>query len=523
MEKEENEIPTKKKTNDTKDTLIGLAQGELVQRHGEAASQILQAYQGIRVDHAGHLEEYHGRSLKEISQYKVGQNPDVTKKQQAGFSAELLKESRDNQQAILQGENTRTRTTDGIGETNHTQYDHVVVNEDGTVQDGSGSQMKFLQTSVGKDGKTTYKVIDKLATDQSWDRYDGPVDIPSDQYEGAVRYAKEQEEKYRKQAEVLRERGNVEKAQEVEEKAERYRQAQKRVRDSGVTTKEALEARNTPEKLVAKDMLKSGHKAGVQAAKGTMVVSGVVSGVKNFCAVVSGDKDVDEAAADVAKDVVKDGATAYGVANIGTGIKALMHASKNEVIRELGASAVNLPVMLASTTVSVGKNLFRYAKGDINTEELVLALGQDGMQLTGGFLGGSVGLACGGPIGAVIGSFVGTLISKVIYTGVTGILKEANIAKQRRRVLEQMAEEAVSELGRLKEELREYAEEKYQERERWIEELFTTMEQTSLDNDIDGYIQCMDRFGKAFGIELSLNSKEEIDAFMKDEDSVFVL
>ena len=106
---------------------------------------------------------------------------------------------------------------------------------------------------------------------------------------------------------------------------------------------------------------------------------------------------------------------------------------------------------------------------------------------------------------------------------VTGILKEANIAKQRRRVLEQMAEEAVSELGRLKEELREYAEEKYQERERWIEELFTTMEQTSLDNDIDGYIQCMDRFGKAFGIELSLNSKEEIDAFMKDEDSVFVL
>ena len=237
-------------------------------------------------------------------------------------------------------------------------------------------------------------------------------------------------------------------------------------------------------------MLKSGHKAGVQAAKGTMVVSGVVSGVKNFCAVVSGDKDVDEAAADVAKDVVKDGATAYGVANIGTGIKALMHASKNEVIRELGASAVNLPVMLASTTVSVGKNLFRYAKGDINTEELVLALGQDGMQLTGGFLGGSVGLACGGPIGAVIGSFVGTLISKVIYTGVTGILKEANIAKQRRRVLEQ---------------------------------LFTTMEQTSLANDIDGYIQCMDRFGKAFGIELSLNSKEEIDAFMKDEDSVFVL
>ena len=113
-----------------------------------------------------------------------------------------------------------------------------------------------------------------------------------------------------------------------------------------------------------------------------MIVSGVVSGVKNMCAVVAGEKDLDEAAVDVTKTVAKDGATAYSVANIGTGIKALMHASKNELIRELGASAVNLPVLLANTTVSVGKNLYRFAKGEINSEELVYALGQNGMELT---------------------------------------------------------------------------------------------------------------------------------------------
>ena len=33
-----------KKERDIKDSLIGLAQGEIVQRHGEASSQILQAY-----------------------------------------------------------------------------------------------------------------------------------------------------------------------------------------------------------------------------------------------------------------------------------------------------------------------------------------------------------------------------------------------------------------------------------------------------------------------------------------------
>ena len=82
----------KKKEQDMKDSLIGLAQGEIVQRHGEASSQILQAYKGIRVDHNGHLEDFHGRNLKQISEYNLGDNPDVSRKQQSGFSAELIKE-----------------------------------------------------------------------------------------------------------------------------------------------------------------------------------------------------------------------------------------------------------------------------------------------------------------------------------------------------------------------------------------------------------------------------------------------
>lgn len=512
-----------KKKQDIKDSAIGFAQGELVQKHGEASSQILQAYKGIRVDHDGHLEDFFGRNLKQISNYKLGDNPDVSKKQQSGFSAELIKESRDNKQAILNGESSRTRTTDGIGQTNNTKYDHVKVDENGNVQEGSGSQMKFLQSRTMKNGQTKYDVIDKIAKDSSWDRYDGPIDIPSDQYEGAIRYAKEEAKKLEEQAAALRERGNVEEAKKIEERAKRYREAQKRVRNSGVTSDEALAARNDPEKFVAKEMLKSGHEAGVAAAKNTMIVSGVVSGVKNMCAVVSGEKDLDEAAIDVTKSVVKDGATAYSVANIGTGIKALMHASKDELIRELGASAVNLPILLANTTVSVGKNLYRFAKGELNSEELVLALGQNGMELTGGFIGGSVGLAMGGPIGAAIGSFAGTLISKVIYNGVTKILHESKLSAQKRRILEQIAQEAVAQIGILKEELRQYAQEKYEEREQLMENLFAEMEKTSLSNDINGYMHCIDQFGRAFGIELNLNTKEEVEAFMQDPNSVFVL
>ena len=56
-----------------------------------------------------------------------------------------------------------------------------------------------------------------------------------------------------------------------------------------------------------------------------------------------------------------------------------------------------------------------------------------------------------------------------------------------------------------------------------IENIFSEIERTSLNNDINGYIRCIDQFGKAFGIELALNSKEEIEEFMQDNDSVLVL
>ena len=50
---------------------IGMGQTEIVQKHGEAASQFIQAYTGQRVDSLGTEIPHAGRSLQQISQYKV--------------------------------------------------------------------------------------------------------------------------------------------------------------------------------------------------------------------------------------------------------------------------------------------------------------------------------------------------------------------------------------------------------------------------------------------------------------------
>ena len=182
----------KKRSNKAQDNpvntvTVGFGQSDIVQTHGEAASQILQAFSGKRFDTAGNELLHKGRSLEKISQYKV--NPDYAQqnlKQQSGFSAELLEEANRNKEAILSGDSLRRRTTDGIGKTNDTKYDLVSVDESGNISDPS--QMKFL----GINSKGQYSVIEKLAKDKSWDRYDGAIDIPSNQYEGAKQYAQDQ-------------------------------------------------------------------------------------------------------------------------------------------------------------------------------------------------------------------------------------------------------------------------------------------------------------------------------------------
>ena len=117
---------------------VGYGQSATIQKHGEASSQILQAYSGKRFDSDGNELPHKGRSLKRISEYKVNRDyAEQNMKQQSGFTAELLEESNRNREALLNNSEVRRRTTDGIGRTNDTQYDLVDVDACGNVSNPS--------------------------------------------------------------------------------------------------------------------------------------------------------------------------------------------------------------------------------------------------------------------------------------------------------------------------------------------------------------------------------------------------
>ncbi|MGL4866247.1 MAG: hypothetical protein ACRC4T_24410, partial [Cetobacterium sp.] len=217
----------KKKEKKLSASEIGAINNELIQKYGEGASQIIQALKGKRYDTFGNDLNHLGRSLKRINKYKINEDYRETNiKQQAGFSAELIKEARDNKENIINGEAVRTKTTDGIGQTNNPKYDHIKVDKTGKVILNSESQMKIYGSSE--------ELVSKLAG-KKWEKYlDSQIDVPTEQVEEIRKIAKEKAKIFREEANKAKNNGNIEIYNKKINQAESMDKIEKNVRDSGV-------------------------------------------------------------------------------------------------------------------------------------------------------------------------------------------------------------------------------------------------------------------------------------------------
>lgn len=526
----------KKEKKIINDSTIGMAQKELNQIHGEAASQLKQAYKGVRYNSSGDELGHLGRNLEDISKYKVNSNYKATNlKQQSGFSAELIHEARENKKAILSGDKTRIRTSDGLGNTNDMQYDHVKIDETGKVIDGSGSQMKFLKVSVdSKTGEKSFKVIDNLVNKKDWDRYDTVIDIPKEDYEEALVYAEKKYQENIIQYKRTLENNDYETAQKYKRRAEGYKNSKKRIRKSSLTQEEALKARINPKKFVRQEIIKGSHNAGIKGAKGSLIVGGGISVAQNIYSVLSEDKSMEEAITDVVATTSKAGVTGYVVGSSGTGIKSIMHSSENSVIRKIGTTS--LPTLIATGTLEIAKSLKKYATGDIDEVELLEEFGEKGVgMITAGYCAGNgvligstlgslvlpgIGSAVGGIVGGFFGSILGYNISGIIYKESLQILTNEKLSYERRLAIEEIANRAIEENNKYKEAFLEFSKKQLSIRQNNIDKIFKKMDEGIIDNDVDKFINSVNLMANIFGGDLQFKNMEEFDEFMLDETTI---
>lgn len=188
------------------------AQAETVQRYGSAVKEHFVSYSGMDNEAQAKLT----KGLKQISESKVDpNNPEISIKQQAGFSAEVKTQARESAEKIIAGEKKRvtrtddmTKQSDGRGHTiggkNEQLYDIAEVDANGIYVEGTGRQLKFVG---GNAKECCQKLLDK-----KFDKYRDagvPIEIPSDFYDEVSADLSQRIDQLNKQIQNAEAKGNL--------------------------------------------------------------------------------------------------------------------------------------------------------------------------------------------------------------------------------------------------------------------------------------------------------------------------
>lgn len=501
----------KKKEKTRENIIFSAGVVDHVSRQSEATSQMLQALEGVRYSSNGKDLGHLGKSLRGIASSKLHPDyKDTNIKQQAGFSAELLTEARENQKNILAGKGQRVRTADGLGYTNDQINDLYTLDEFGHFILGSQAQSKFL---------TDYKtVVNKCISDPKWEKYqNSKMSVPSDQFLEAKAYTQERYTQFMSQSQ----RATTPEARaSALAKAENAKLIGENLVDSGVTLEEAIQARVDPTSFVQKETARNIHNSATHAAKTAFIVGGTVSIAKNIYAVACEDKSTSEAAVDVVQDSAVLGATAYGITATATTASLLLRHSKKELLRRAGNTS--LPTMLTTASLEIGKSISSYAKGEITAEELLENLGEKGASSVAAAYGASVGTVLLPGVGSVVGGMIGYTISNMLYSSTLETLRSARLSHQRRLEIEAFCEDAIFQAARYQEEITRASAIAKKNRDIFYEDYFNTFSDCIVEGDYETAYASIGRLADSLGIKVGFETFEAFDEFMDSEEAKLV-
>lgn len=494
------------------------ASSEIVQRFGSANKEHIVAFTGVDNETGKILK----KSLDSISKQKI--NPEYefqNIQQQAGFAAEVKDTARTNAENIIAGKKERKVRTDDRGSVNDPLYDHVEIDENGNVIDGSGSQMKFVgasksdPTGAGAPERALNKLLSK-----KFGKYldaDAKIEVPSDYYDEMQKIADEKINQLQKQADAAQSSGKTDVVNQKKQQIAKLKKIKKNLRKSKVTSKEAVFARNHPKLSTAKDIAKISHRAGVEAAKMGAAVGGTVSMVQNMVALYKGEIQLEQAVKNVAKDTACSAVVSYGTGFAGSAIKGVMQNAGNATIRSL--SKTNLPATIVTCSITVGKTLKRYLNNEINGVECFQELGEQGTGMISSAMFATIGQAVI-PIpvvGAMIGSMVGYTISSASYGLLLQSLKDKELAHERRIKIEKECDEHIKLIRAYRLELEKNIMQYLGTRMVLFNNAFDELKSSLNIGDVDGFIAGANKITTALDKEVQFGNFEQFNDLMNSD------
>ncbi|HCE2428474.1 TPA: hypothetical protein NGU10_000888 [Vibrio parahaemolyticus] len=506
-----------KKNNSNKvNTAIGLSVRNNVDRHGSANAEFLKGLRGV--DHESGV--VFDRSLRKVSQSKVNSEfLEQNLKQQSGYSAEIASVSRKNAQSIAEGSQARYSRSEDLSSfgKNHPVVD-IVELVDGNIT--SEAQMKFVgdnkldtllnkiadgHNKSGKNDLSRYLEVDELQ-------------VPTEQVERAKEICKERANNLRSQAKILRNKGKEKLAAQKEQVADNYNKLEKKVSDSGLTSKEAMEYRLDPEKMTAKDIARTSHNAGVEGAKFGAAIGGSISLIANLIAASSGDKELSEAAIDIVVDTTLSAGVGYTSAFSGSALKGIMQQSTSEYTRALSTTA--LPALAVSVCIACASSIFSYASGEIRETELLQNIGGSASGMLSSSMFSTVGqLAIPVPIlGGLVGGMIGYTLSNLFYQGFFASLNDAKRSQEQLELIRSKCLVAKQLATAYQYQLDEIFSKKISQLNNAKEQLFSALNQPNAN--VNQLCDDINLFALLLGKELQFKTQHEFDTFMSSNETL---
>ena len=380
------------------------AAAELAALRADVMSSTKEMYNGIT-----HEDGSKSLGLKDIGEWKINKDYESQNiKQHSGYAAEVIGTTKENLIAKRNDTGVYTYRADDrpdLFQKNDQYVDKIRVDSNGNIIERI--QVKFV-------GNNASECLSKLAS-KKYEKYftDGKVDkmeIPKEFYnEMKNKLIPDKISNLEKQLQRVRENGNTETAQKLENQINRYKKIDQMIEQSTVSSDEARYAVMHPDrytqKLFLQDTVAVSHKAGMDSAALAATLTAAVSTVDNVTKVMDGEITPQEAFIDVAKDTGVAGGIAYGTAFVSTAVSQTMSASSHQLINSLGKSGV--PATVISFGVQSYDSVMDYATGQITGNELAYDLGKNAAQVGGGIAGAALAGAAVGSVVPVAGTAVG--------------------------------------------------------------------------------------------------------------------
>jgi len=497
-----------------------------VQNFGNANQQFIIAYNG-KNKMTGEILTRSSASnpkatgLKDIAEYRLGSSQseqDRNINQQAGFSGEYVKVARDNANKAKKGEVPNVKRGDDIKELpiNDRRIDIAEVDKNGKIINGTQCQMKIL-----KNPKNLLKGI--VNGSKGCGKYRGiDIVLPTEQVEECRQFCEAQAKELNKQAEGLLKQAdncnNQTKANELREKANEYTKLKDRIKDSGISKKDAYDARIDPKKFTRKEIIKMSNEAGMQGAKIGAAIGGGTEFCKQIYGVYKGDTEAGEAIQETLVATGKSAAIGYATSSIGSMTQAVMGQSEKQILRNL--SKTSLPAQIIPQCYEITKLIYAYSSDEITGVEFFEQLGERGTGLVAGGAGTVLGqIIIPVPVvGAVIGSTIGYMMSSFFYKDTLRAFKDLNTSSIDYEYVKAECESARRMMIAYQTEMKQIFEEKLQIARKEIDCLLINMDIAIKNGNIDEFADHINRLGELIGTKLQFATFKEFNKFMKTDE-----